>query len=179
LTYHPLRYGFVSFEKKDDLMAACEAVDGSFWHGRRITCMPRNPTNVDSGKYYRNKNSPQQPTAQLFIGNMPYETTDADLNRLFRGIKNIKAVRVAVDRTTGWPRGFAHADFTSVEAATEAKRILEGITIAGRPLRIDYAEGYQRNRPTERPRAEKEFTTGSESDGSSSQWWSVCRGGAV
>lgn len=90
---------------------------------------------------------PAQPSAQLFIGNIPYETTDAELNRLFRDIKNLKDVRVAVDRTTGWPRGFAHADFVDVESATEAHRRLQGATLADRTLRVDYAEGYQRRTP--------------------------------
>jgi RNA recognition motif-containing protein len=122
---------------------ACASVNGSFWHGRRVTCIPR----ARSGEEKRGSNnpkSPRKPTAQLYIGNIPYETTDVELNRLFRGLDNIKDVRVAVDRTTGWPRGFAHADFPSVQAAEEAFKRLEGVTLADRKLKIDYAEGYQR-----------------------------------
>lgn len=48
-------------------------------------------------------------------------------------------VRVAVDRTTGWPRGFAHADFSDVESCTAGLQKLQGITIGGRELRLDYA----------------------------------------
>lgn len=79
------------------------------------------------------------PSRSLYIGNIPYETTDAELNRLFKDLEDVRDVRVAVDRTTGWPRGFAHADFGTVEAATKAKEALSSLTIAGRPLRIDYA----------------------------------------
>ncbi|KAL2159260.1 hypothetical protein VTH06DRAFT_2695 [Thermothelomyces fergusii] len=135
-------YGFVSFSTPEELKAACENVNGSFWHGRRITCLPRAPEGRK--KQARNRNSPDHPTQQLFIGNIPYETTDAELNRLFRGLGNIRDVRVAVDRTTGWPRGFAHADFETVEAAIEAKKKLEGAKLGDRVLRIDFANGYLR-----------------------------------
>lgn len=140
------RYGFVTFEEPESLHQACANVNGSFWHGRRVTCIPR-AAREDRGAGARgsnNRNSPTAPTAQLYIGNIPYETTDAELNRLFRGLDNLRDVRVAVDRTTGWPRGFAHADFPSVEAAEDAHKRLQGVTLADRKLKIDFAEGYQR-----------------------------------
>ncbi|KAK4245272.1 hypothetical protein C7999DRAFT_16497, partial [Corynascus novoguineensis] len=142
-------YGFVSFESAEELKAACDNVNGSFWHGRRITCIPRAPEGRSGSKQKdnRHRNSPDHPTQQLFVGNIPYETTDAELNRLFRGMDNLGDVRVAVDRTTGWPRGFAHADFNTVEAAVEAKKKLEGVKLGNRLLRIDFAEGYTRKLP--------------------------------
>ncbi|KAK4152249.1 hypothetical protein C8A00DRAFT_44646 [Chaetomidium leptoderma] len=140
-------YGFVSFATAEELREACANVNGSFWHGRRITCIPRSPdsnNNRTSEGRDKHRNSPNEPTTQLFLGNIPYETTDVELNRLFRGMDNLKDVRVAVDRTTGWPRGFAHADFATVESATEAKNKLQGAMLGDRPLRIDFAEGFQR-----------------------------------
>ncbi|KAK4987894.1 hypothetical protein LTR28_001805, partial [Elasticomyces elasticus] len=55
--------------------------------------------------------APGQPTKTLFIGNMSFQMSDKDLNDLFREIRNVLDVRVAIDRRTGQPRGFAHADF--------------------------------------------------------------------
>ena len=49
-------------------------------------------------------------------------------------------VRVAVDRNTGWPRGFAHADFQDVEAAKAAYEKLRNYTVGDRLLRVDYAQ---------------------------------------
>lgn len=80
-----------------------------------------------------------QPTDSLYIGNIPYETSDADLNRLFHDLDGVKDVRVAVDRNTGWPRGFAHADFNSVEDCTKAHEKLMAMEFGGRKLRIDYS----------------------------------------
>lgn len=71
---------------------------------------------------------------------MSFEMSDKDLNDLFRDIRNVMDVRVAIDRRTGQPRGFAHADFIDVQSATIAKDILSQKTVYGRNLRIDYSK---------------------------------------
>jgi nucleolin len=81
-----------------------------------------------------------EPSKTLFVGNMSFEMSDKDLNDLFRGIRNVMDVRVAIDRRTGQPRGFAHADFIDVASAQQAKEVLEQKVIYGRQLRIDYSK---------------------------------------
>ena len=88
--------------------------------------------------------SPEGPTPTLYIGNIPYETTDAELNNMFRHLENITDIRVAVDRTTGWPRGFAHADFADVESAKNAYEKLQQMKIGERNLVVDFSKGFQR-----------------------------------
>lgn len=58
---------------------------------------------------------------------------------LFRQIRNVLDVRVAIDRRSGQPRGFAHADFMDVESATKAKDILAQKVVYGRQLRVNYS----------------------------------------
>lgn len=120
------------FTEKDAMEKAVAGTNSSFWHGRRIQVSPRTPkvNKHDTG---------MGPTKSLYVGNIPYETTDAELNRIFRELENVTDVRVAVDRTTGWPRGFAHADFADVESCQAAKDKLQGTTIGGRELRLDFA----------------------------------------
>ena len=65
--------------------------------------------------------------------------TDKDLNDLFREVKNVLDVRVAIDRRTGNPRGFAHADFIDVPSAEAAAEFLKTKMFYGRYLRIDYS----------------------------------------
>lgn len=67
--------------------------------------------------------------------------TDKDLNDLFREVKNVLDVRVAIDRRTGNPRGFAHADFADVASAEAAGEYLRTKTFYGRNLRVDYSMG--------------------------------------
>lgn len=75
----------------------------------------------------------------MFIGNLSYEMSDKDLNDLFREIKNVLDVRVAIDRRTGQPRGFAHADFQDVKSAEAAAEFLKTKEYYGRKLRVDFA----------------------------------------
>ncbi|KAK3393994.1 hypothetical protein B0H63DRAFT_459664 [Podospora didyma] len=153
-------YGFVYFTNADDQAAACEGLNGTFWHGRRITVMPRSGGRDGDRAQARQRTS--EPSAQLYIGNIPYETTDVELNRLFKGLDNLKDVRVAVDRTTGWPRGFAHADFADVESAQAAYERLANMKIGDRTLSIDYAAGYirggndRRKKPEARTRSHED-----------------------
>jgi nucleolin len=82
---------------------------------------------------------PTSPAKTLFVGNLAFEMSDNDLNKLFRDIKNVIDVRVAIDRRSGQPRGFAHADFVDVESATAALEMLNGKELYGRALRVDYS----------------------------------------
>lgn len=129
-----ISYGFVWFTTQDSMEKAVAGTNSSFWHGRRIQVAPRAARSANQSASRK-----LGPTKSLYIGNIPYETTDAELNRIFRELDNVTDVRVAVDRTTGWPRGFAHADFADVEACTTGMKKLAGMTIGGRELRLDYA----------------------------------------
>lgn len=86
-----------------------------------------------------NKGPINPPSRTLFIGNMSFEMTDRDLSNLFRGIRNVVDVRVAIDRRTGQPRGFAHADFVDVKSAMDGMKVLADKETYGRKLRLDYS----------------------------------------
>jgi len=88
-----------------------------------------------------NSAAPGEPTKTLFIGNMSFEMSDQDLNDMFKDIKNVIDVRVAIDRKTGQPRGFAHADFIDVASAQKAFEQLAQKEAYGRKLRLDYSVG--------------------------------------
>ena len=90
-------------------------------------------------KTSRPTGSTNPPSKTLFIGNLAFEMSDADLNKLFRDIRNVIDVRVAIDRRTGQPRGFAHADFVDEESAVAARDVLADKEIYGRKLRVDYS----------------------------------------
>lgn len=64
---------------------------------------------------------------------------DSPITDLFRNIRDVLDVRVAIDRRTGQPRGFAHADFIDIQAAQKAKEVLERETVYGRALKVDYS----------------------------------------
>ncbi|ETS87959.1 hypothetical protein PFICI_01787 [Pestalotiopsis fici W106-1] len=137
-------FAFVTYTDKAAAEAAVAETAESFWHGRRINVQVRNPALRREGRRDggRDGRMPKnEPSTSLYIGNIPYETSDVDLNRLFRELEGVTDVRVAVDRTTGWPRGFAHADFVDVESAQKALEKLAQTELAGRTLRPDFAGG--------------------------------------
>lgn len=109
----------------------------------RRTAPPDRPTNSN-------------PTKTLFIGNLAYDMTDRDLNNLFSKIQNVVDVRVAIDRRTGQPRGFAHAEFIDVESAVKAKESLYDMEVCGRTLRLDYSTSTKsEQRPSEQRPSEE------------------------
>lgn len=105
---------------------------------------PNSKTRSNDGNFVTNA-----PSKTLFIGNMSFEMSDKDLNDLFRDIRNVMDVRVAIDRRTGQPRGFAHADFVDVQSATKAREVLKEKVIYGRQLRVDFSKSTTRERRTE------------------------------
>lgn len=137
-------FGYVEFENADQAAAAIAAKDQTTIDGRRAV------VNYQAVA----KPRPQQagPSKTLFIGNLAFEMSDADLNKLFREIRNVLDVRVAIDRRTGQPRGFAHADFVDVESAQKAMEFLQGKEVYGRMLRVDFSSEAKMGRGTPRPR---------------------------
>jgi nucleolin len=133
-------FGYVEFKSIPDAQAAVDNLDMQVFEGRNLVVQfhapkPNSKTRGPSGSYESNA-----PSKTLFIGNMSFEMSDKDLNDLFRDIRNVMDVRVAIDRRTGQPRGFAHADFIDVASATKAREVLKEKTIYGRQLRVDFSK---------------------------------------
>lgn len=127
----PNRFAYVHFDSVDAATRAIEAMHMQVYEGRRVTA-----------QYASSKGStrPVQPVSKtLYLGNLSFEMTDRDLNELFRDIDNVIDVRVSIDRRTGHPRGFAHAEFLDTESAQKAFEILSQKAPYGRRLRVDYS----------------------------------------
>jgi RNA recognition motif-containing protein len=127
-------FGFVEFVNIDSATQAVEELDQQLLEGRRLSVQFNKPKE----RAARNITI-HPPTTTLFIGNMSFEMSDRDLSDLFRDMRNVKDVRVAIDRNTGQCRGFTHADFHDLESAKEAYDKLQGKVIYGRALRVDYS----------------------------------------
>ncbi|OCK93471.1 uncharacterized protein K441DRAFT_661329 [Cenococcum geophilum 1.58] len=130
-------FGYVTFENQEDATAAVENLNQQVFEGRRMNVQYHKPRTLV--RTPRAPNQSNQPSKTLFIGNMSFEMSDKDLNDLFRDIRNVLDVRVAIDRRTGQPRGFAHADFIDITSAERAKGVLEQKEIYGRKLRVDFS----------------------------------------
>ncbi|MSO83368.1 MAG: RNA-binding protein [Acidobacteria bacterium] len=76
---------------------------------------------------------------KLFVGNLPYETTEQDLEALFGQAGQVETVSVMCDRMTGRARGFAFVEMASDDDAQKAITQLNGHQIGGRALTINEA----------------------------------------
>jgi nucleolin len=130
------RHGYIEYESVEDAQRAIDQLNQQVFEGRRMIVNFRAPVVAPRPNVRARSN---EPTRTLFIGNMSYDMTDQDLNDLFRDIRNVIDVRVAIDRRTGTPKGFAHADFTDIASAEAAASILERKRIYGRQLRVDFS----------------------------------------
>lgn len=115
---------------------------GQLFEGRTLVAQyafrrPREPRREPRDMSRTEAENPE--SRVLFIGNMSFDISDKDLNDLFLEVDNCTDVRIAMDRRTGLPRGFAHATFTNVESAISAREYLNGKEVYGRNLRIDYS----------------------------------------
>ena len=76
---------------------------------------------------------------KLFVGNLPFQTTEADLETLFAGSGDVAAVTVMRDRETGRARGFAFVEMATDEGATHAIDTLNNSSYGGRNLSVNEA----------------------------------------
>jgi RNA recognition motif-containing protein len=75
----------------------------------------------------------------LFVGNMSFQTTEADIRALFESFGQITRVHVVTDRETGRARGFAFVEMPNDEEAKKAIAGLDGKEVGGRNLKVNEA----------------------------------------
>jgi RNA recognition motif-containing protein len=84
----------------------------------------------------------------LYVGNLPHSTTEAELRTLFQSHGNVEKVSIVTDRETGRARGFGFVEMTDAAEAEKAIAALNGTELGGRALTINEAKP-----KTDRPRS--------------------------
>ena len=90
-------------------------------------------------------------SVRLFIGNLPYSATEADLRDHLSSVGEPAQVVLPTDRETGRPRGFAFVDYVDRGVAEEAIRRFNQQPFKGRPLAVSEARPRE-ERPAGAPR---------------------------
>ncbi|MBX4188011.1 MAG: RNA-binding protein [Candidatus Doudnabacteria bacterium] len=86
---------------------------------------------------------------KLFVGGLPYATTDEELKNHFAQAGNVVSAQIVMDRMTGRSKGFGFVEMASDEEASKAIEMLNGTDFGGRSLAVNEA------RPkTDRPRGD-------------------------
>jgi len=84
---------------------------------------------------------------RLFVGNLSYTTTEADLRGYFTAVAPPSQVVLPVDRETGRPRGFAFVEYLDRGQAEQAIQRFNGQIFNGRPLAVSEARAREDRGP--------------------------------
>ena len=79
-------------------------------------------------------------STKLYVGNLPYQATESDLQTLFEGAGAVATVNIVRDRATGQARGFAFVEMADDEGARRAISELDRREFGGRSLTVNEAK---------------------------------------
>lgn len=80
---------------------------------------------------------------RLYVGNLPYETTEEELQEMFTTHGQVESVTIIMDRYTGRSKGFGFVELPEAEEAQAAIEALNGTDFNGRPLTVNEAKPRQ------------------------------------
>jgi RNA recognition motif-containing protein len=76
---------------------------------------------------------------KIYVGNLSFGTTEADLRGMFEVHGSVQAVNVITEPSTGRPRGFAFVEMAEDAEAEKAIVALNGTEVGGRQLTVNEA----------------------------------------
>ena len=76
----------------------------------------------------------------LYVGNLTFNTSTADLESLFAAHGEVSKAQVIADRDSGRSRGFGFVEMATAEAAQAAIDALDGHNVDGRQLTVNVAK---------------------------------------
>jgi cold-inducible RNA-binding protein len=77
---------------------------------------------------------------KLYVGNLPFSTTETELEELFGRMGSVESVNVIRDMATGRARGFAFVEMATEEDAQKAVKELDQQDLGGRNLTVNEAK---------------------------------------
>jgi len=92
----------------------------------------------------------QQTNKKLYVGSLPYSTTEEELRNLFESFGPIESVRIVTDKFTGQSKGFGFVEMSNPEDARRAAEDMNGKPFNGRTLIVNDARPEQRRERSER-----------------------------
>jgi RNA recognition motif-containing protein len=76
----------------------------------------------------------------IYVGNLPYEVADAELQALFEKFGKVSSARVVMDRASGRSKGFGFVEMPDRAEAEKAIAGTNGTDFMGRPLRVNESQ---------------------------------------
>jgi len=76
---------------------------------------------------------------RIYVGNLPYEVTDNDLEQVFSAHGKVESARVITDMATGRSKGFGFVEMLSDDEANSAIQACNGMNLKNRTLKVNEA----------------------------------------
>lgn len=76
---------------------------------------------------------------KLFVGNLPYDVTSAQLEELFSQAGKVQSVNIITDRYTGQGKGFCFVEMSTEEETQEAIKKFNGYSLNDRAIVVNEA----------------------------------------
>jgi len=140
-------FGYVDFQSEEVAKKAHSEKTGALLDGRdmRIDFAGKKPQEAnprdraaERQKKYGDEVSP--PSDTIFVGNLPFDASEAVVSDFFNTAAEVQSLRLPTDPESGRPKGFGYVTFASIDDAKKAYEQLNGESIEGRQVRLDYAK---------------------------------------
>lgn len=146
-------FAYVDFATEDALKLALQCSEKAL-NGRNILIKsntdfsgrPSKPANTLS-KTASIQSSKKEPSSILFVGNLDFETTDADLKEHFGQVGQIRRVRLMTFEDTGKCKGFGFVDFPDIDTCMKA------MELGHNSWRLEYGEDRSKRMRNKSPMA--------------------------
>src|SRR5215467_10906836 len=76
---------------------------------------------------------------KIYVGNLSFQTTEADLNNMFSEVGQVDSVQIITDRDTGRSKGFGFVEMSDDAAAAKAIEQFNGKEVNGRTITVNEA----------------------------------------
>ena len=86
-------------------------------------------------------------TNKLYVGNLPYETTNEDLEKTFSEVGSVASANIITDKFSGRSKGFGFVEMGSEEEAKQAVEKFNGFELNGRALVVNEARPMTDKKP--------------------------------
>src|SRR5947209_3867135 len=83
---------------------------------------------------------------KLYVGNLTYEVTNSELEKLFAAHGTVESAQVIMDRETGRSKGFGFVEMKTDQEAQAATAALNGKEVNGRALTVNEAKPREEGR---------------------------------
>jgi len=94
---------------------------------------------------------------KLYVGNLPFNTTEEDLRTLFTQAGAVVSVSLIKDRETGRSRGFAFVEFGSQAEAEKAVSLFNNTQLENRTLKVNLAKPREESSKFRRPGGNRRY----------------------